>query len=132
MAMNYKRASIFGLLLWISIFVVISILMFIPFLHGKDLFNHVVYWILLVPIVMLLSKWYFKGDSPKIKKGFFLGVFALFIGTILDLVITVPFFVKSYTNFYGDWKLWIGFAIVVLTTTFAGFEFDATYSKREE
>ena len=130
--MNYKRALIFSLLLWVIIFVVISILIFLPVLKDNEMAMQVVYWVLLVPIVLLLAKWYFKGDAPTTKKGLFLGVFALLVGTVLDLIITVPLFIKSYSEFYLDWKMWVGFAMVIILTTFAGFEFDGTYSKREE
>jgi len=53
----------------------------------------------------------------------------LVVGTILDMVITVPLFTKSYVAFYSSWMLYVGFAWLLLLTTYAGYEFDATYTK---
>ena len=79
--------------------------------------------------VLLMSKWYFKMDPPTIKKGFLLGVIGLVFGTFLDIVIIVPFFVKSYAVFYTNWLMYVGFVWTIILTTYAGYEFDATFSK---
>ncbi|MBD3311179.1 MAG: hypothetical protein GF349_01625 [Candidatus Magasanikbacteria bacterium] len=129
--MNLKRSIFFAVILWIFIFIIISVLMFLPQLQGNDLAINIVFWIILIPLVLLLAKWYFKKDPPNIKKGFYLGVITLIIGTILDLTITIPFFVHSYADFYSDWMMWFGFAELLVLTTFAGFEFDKTFTKRE-
>jgi len=50
---------------------------------------------------------------------------------VLDLIITVPLFVKSYVVYYGDWRLWVGLIEAVVLCVIAGWEFDATYSKKE-
>ena len=51
---------------------------------------------------------------------------------ILDIIITVPLFVKSYGDFYGNWMMWVGFALFIVLTVFAGFEFDSTYTHKIE
>jgi hypothetical protein len=131
--MNIKRSIGFGVLLWISAFVIISILMFSPWFSDSETRIHVGWWILEIPLVLLLAKWYFKADPPTLKKGFLLGLIGLLVANLLDLAITVPFVVKSsYNEFYGNWTLWVGFALVLLLTSFAGFEYDATYSKQEK
>lgn len=129
--MNIKRAVGFGAMLWILIFVLLSILLFLPFLEGRTLAVHVIFWIFLIPIVLLLAKWYFKADPPTMKKGFFLGIIGVIVGIILDLIITVPLFIKSYDVFFTDWMLWFSLVEVVVLTTFAGFEFDKTFTKME-
>ena len=127
--MNYKRALGFGALLWIFVFVAISILMFIPGLKDNQLRIQIAWWILEIPIVLFMAKWYFKADTPTAKKGFLLGVVGLVVGNILDMVITVPLFVGSYVEFYGSWMLYVGFVLLPALTTFAGWEFDGTYTK---
>lgn len=129
--MNIKRAIGFGVMLWILIFVEVTIVMFIPALQDKVLTQHIIHWIVLIPMVLLLAKWYFKADPPTLKKGFFLGLIGLAVGIILDLLITIPLFVKDY-GFFADWKLWVGMAEAILLTTFAGFEFDKTFTKKEK
>jgi len=68
-------------------------------------------------------------DEPTTKKGFLLGIMALVIGLILDSIITVPFFVKSYSVYFSNSYLYIGLLEVLLLTTYAGYEFDSTYTK---
>ncbi|EKE07373.1 MAG: hypothetical protein ACD_18C00108G0001 [uncultured bacterium] len=68
-------------------------------------------------------------DEPTTKKGFLLGVFVIMTGLALDSIITVPLFVKSYGVYFSNVYLFIGLAEVVLLTTYAGYEFDATYTK---
>lgn len=130
--MNLKRAVGFGAMLWILIFVVWSVLMFAPWFKDGEMRIYVTHWILLVPMVLLLAKWYFKAVPPTLKRGLFLGLIGLATGAVLDMIITVPLFVKSYALYYGDWRQWVGFALSVLLCVIAGWEFDATYSKKEE
>lgn len=127
--MNIKRALGFAVLLWIIIFGVISVLMFAPWFRDSEMRVNIFWYVLAVPIVLLWAKAYFKMDEPTAKKGLFLGLIALVVGTILDAVITVPFFVKDYALFFGDWTMYIGYVEVLFLTIFAGAEFDATYSK---
>jgi len=103
--------------------------MFLPWFKDHNLRIHVALWVLEIPIMLLWAKMYFKTEMPTAKKGFYLGVFGLIIGLILDSVITVPFFVKSYALYYGNWLLYVGFAEMLILTTFAGWEFDGTFSK---
>ena len=102
--MNYKRALGFGVLLWAIIFVVISVIMFLPWFKGHDMRIQVAWWVLAVPAVLLWAKAYFKQDSPTVKKGLTLGLIALVVGIILDTIITVPLFVKDYVAYFGDWN----------------------------
>ncbi len=135
--MNKKRALLFGIMAWVFTFVIISILIFTPWVKESDLRVQVIWWILEIPLVLLLAKWYFREDPPTTKKGFFLGLIGLLTGVVLDLIITIPLFIsqqsdKPFADFYGDWKMWVGFGIFVLLTTYAGYEFDATYTKAPE
>lgn len=123
--MNIKRALLFGVLFWVFVFVIISIIMFIPTLSGRQLTQSIIFWVVNIPLVLLLAKWYFKKVSPTIKNGVTLGVITLLVATILDLIITVPLFVKSYSAFYSNWTLYIGYAEVIILCALAGGEFDS-------
>jgi len=129
--MNIKRAIGFGAMLWILIFVVWSIVMFLPWFKDGEMRIYVTHWILLVTMVLLLAKWYFKTVTPTWKKGLYLGLIGLATGAVLDMIITVPLFVKSYSLYYSDWRQWFGFALSVLLCVIAGWEFDATFSKKD-
>jgi hypothetical protein len=135
--MNIKRALAFSLMLWAFIFVAWSIVMFIPALKDKLTAQHIVNWVLLIPMALLLAKWYFKKDSPSVKKGLYLGFFSLVIGAILDLAITISLFIgpqqggymAGLTYYYTRWELWVGFVWFLVLMIFAGFEYDCTFTK---
>ena len=130
--MNYKRALVTGVMLWMIIFVTVSVLMFLPFLLDKTLIQFAIFWVLLIPAVLLLNKWYFRADPPSLKKGLMLGVILLAVLIALDAVITVPLFVKSYSVFFGDWMMCVEYAEILLLSIYAGFEYDRTYTKLEK
>ncbi|HAT03913.1 MAG TPA: hypothetical protein DCS29_04035 [Candidatus Magasanikbacteria bacterium] len=130
--MNLKRAFGYGAMLWVIIFVVISILIFLPWFKDSEFRVDIAWYILEIPIVLIWAKMYFKADPPTTKKGLMLGLVALVAGTILDMIITVPLFVKSYAMYFGDWMLYIGYVELLVLTTYAGYEFDGTYTKESK
>lgn len=127
--MNFKRALGYAVLLWFIIFVVISIVMFLPWFKDSQLRIMAAWWALEIPIVLLWAKAYFKVETPTWKKGLYLGVAALIVSVVLDVIITVPLFVKSYAAYFGSWMLYVGYLELLILTALAGAEFDATYSK---
>lgn len=128
-AMNHKRAMAFGVMVWVWIFAIFSVLMFLPGLQGREWLQTVIFWISLIPLALLAAKWYFRGDPPSAKKGFWLGLYGLVIGTILDLVFTIPAFIKSYSAYYSDWTLYVSFALFWILCILAGAEFDKTFTR---
>lgn len=130
--MNLKRAVGFGVLMWIFVFVLWSIILFIPLFRDSKMLQFLVYWVLLIPVVLSTAKWYFKSDPPTIKKGIVIGIVALVVGAILDAIITVPLFIGSYSEFFLNKLMYIGYLELVILTAYAGFEFDATFSKPEK
>lgn len=127
--MNIKRAIGFGIMFWILAFVVISIAMFSPWFKESQFRTMAAWWVLEIPATLLLAKWYFKTVSPTIKNGFWLGIIGLTVGIILDCIITVPLFVKSYSVFFSNWLMYVGYAEIILLCLLAGYEFDATYTE---
>lgn len=127
--MNLKRALVFGVMVWIAAFLIIAVLMFTPWFTDSQLRVQATWWILEVPIILLLAKWYFKTVEPTAKNGARLGLIGLLTGVLLDVVITVPVFVKSYSTFFGNELMYVGFIIGWLLCIYAGYEFDATYTK---
>ena len=118
--------------MWMAIFIIFYGLMFAPFLKGKEMMQFAIFWVLLIPLTLLSAKWYFKMDPPNLKKGLCLGLIIIGVATVLDIIITAPLFVKSYANFFGNWKLYVGLSEILLLCTYAGWEFDKTYTKVEE
>lgn len=122
--MNFKKAFLFGVILWVFIFAIFSIVMFIPWFIDRTLAQYAVVWILEIPLTLALAKWYFAGANSTWKKGLLLGVVGLVVGTVLDMLITVPLFVKSFYLYYTSWMLYAGYAWVLVLCAYAGWEFD--------
>ncbi|OGH69935.1 MAG: hypothetical protein A3C90_00430 [Candidatus Magasanikbacteria bacterium RIFCSPHIGHO2_02_FULL_51_14] len=138
LCMKLPRAIAFGIIMWILIFVILSIIMFTPTLKDKTLAQNIIFWILLIPVTLFAAKWYFKQDAPSVKKGFWLGIIGLLSASVLDLIITIPLFIaqgRSYAvalqEFYGNWMTWVGLLEFVLLCVVAGYEFDKTFTKHE-
>mgnify|MGYP001618793504 CR=1 FL=1 len=120
MLKNWKSATGYGVLLWLLIFVEVSVLMFIPALKDKELTQNILHMIIL-PVLVLFCAWmYFKNVKVSAKEGFLLGVYFLIIGTILDMLITIPLFVKTF-DFYKDIWLWLGFLETIIMCTLVGY-----------
>jgi len=111
MIKNWKKATALAVLLWILIFVAYSIVMFIP-----GIGPYLSYLTIIIgPIMVLICGYlYFSQVPGRVLDGLVIGIYWLIIGTILDLIITVPLFVKSYSSYYGNWMLWFGFALSVI------------------
>jgi len=122
MCKNWKRATWLGIFLWVLVFVEISILIFLPWFKDNPLAVKIVHLPILAVFTIFLTCKYFKSVMPNAKEGFLLAIWMLVVANILDMIITVPLFVKSYSGFYGDIWLWLGFLVVIVFATFVGFK----------
>ena len=116
--MKLWRAILFGILLWILIFFEVSILMF-----GLNLTEgvtyYVIHYILLILFSVFVAVLYFRNDVGGFLNGIVVGLMFLITGIILDVIITVPLFVKDY-GFFLDLFLWVGFILGVLIAGLVG------------
>jgi len=115
--MNIKKAVLFGLILWMLIFVEVSIEMFAI---ASESTQQIVHVIVLPILVVICSILYFKKEKKSAAEGLLLGVIFLAVGTVLDLIITIPLFVKSFSTFYGNFELWFGFVEVLVFCALIG------------
>tara|TARA_Y100000310_G_scaffold256261_1_gene264031 strand:- start:136 stop:702 length:567 start_codon:yes stop_codon:yes gene_type:complete len=107
--MKWKRAIGLGVLLWLLIFVWWSVLMFSG---ATESMQYILHYILLIPGAILVA-WLYYRSSDRVN-GFLLGIVMLLAGAILDILITIPFFVGSYADFYLSPLMWIGFLELIL------------------
>jgi len=115
--MRLLRAILLGIFLWILIFVEWTFMMFIPVLQGKFLLQWIIHFILLLGFVVFVARiYYMKRDRLN---GLLLGVIFVIVGTILDLIITAPFF-TGYGAYYSNILLWLGFLEVLLVSWVVG------------
>jgi len=118
--MRTLRAILLGILLWILIFVEISIFKIGFGLTGAV--QYLIHYICLIVFTIIGAAIYYKRKDRF--NGFVLGIFWLLVGNILDLIITIPMFTAknygslsaAYPGFYSDIWLWLGFLIVVVVT----------------
>ncbi len=113
--MKILRAILVGILLWVLIFVEISVVQI--GLQITGIVGYIIHYILLVPMGILCAWIYYRSKDKT--NGFLVGLVMLVTGIILDLVITIPLFMKwDYLGFYSDPFLWVGFlvALVVVGT----------------
>jgi len=92
--MKTTRAIISGIFIWILIFISFSIMSYIPIIKDSDIQQSLIVNLLLIPIVILGAKFYYK--SGEITNGLLLGIFMSIIGLILDGLITVPFVIVPH------------------------------------
>jgi len=115
--MRLLRAILLGILLWILIFVEWMIMMFIPELQGQFYLQWLIHLVLLLPLTILVARiYYIKKDRLN---GLLLGLIFIIIGTILDLIITAPFF-TGYGPYYSNILLWFGFLEVLVVSWVVG------------
>src|SRR3989338_1551826 len=126
--MNYKRAIKTGVMLWLAGLVIFAGLVYAPVLAEKPLWPDIAFGILLAPLTLLLAKWHFKKDAPGLKKGIYLGLITLLVSLGLDLIFTIPVFVKSYSLFFKSGLVYWSSLEVFILFVFAGWEFDKTYT----
>ena len=105
---KWKTATLWAAILWALIFVQISVVMFAPRISElSDTMQSIVHLLILPLFILLCCYMYFKNAKPTWKDGLMLAIWFIVIGTILDLAITIPLFVKSF-DFYKRWDVWIG------------------------
>ncbi len=122
-----KRNLWYGVILWAIIFVEVSVIGFTPTLatQGENGFvllpmGLVLHFLLLATMAFLLATQYFKKATPSPKAGVKAAAVMVGVGLVLDALITVPFFVKSYVLFYTKWSLWVGIALVLIIFAWRG------------
>jgi len=116
--MNFIRAVLFGALLWVLIFFEVSVLMFGFRLTGA--LYYVVHYILAVLLVGIITTLYFRNRQAHFWKGMQAGVIFAVTGILLDLLLTVPLFVKDYGLMFGDMGLWVGVLLGILSAGTVG------------
>ena len=97
--MKTLRALSMGALVWVLIFIEISITMI-----GLKLSETVVWvahYFVLIPIAILCSWLYYKSKDSI--NGFVLGIVFLIVGIVLDMIVTVPLFIIPQGGGYGTY-----------------------------
>jgi len=117
--MNLKRGALCGALFWVFIFFEVSMLKFglkLPI----DLTYYGVHYAAILVLALISAMVYFNKKQKKgFNEGFTLGVIFVLVAFFLDMIITVPWFIKDY-KFFNDVYLWMGYAETVVVATIVG------------
>lgn len=120
-----KKALLFGLLWWVIVFVEVSIVGFTPGLATMGEFGFTllpvgvaIHFAVVTLLAWFLARFYFRKGGANLREGIRAAAVMSVVGLLLDAVITVPFFVKSYEHYYSKWTLWAG--LLVFVAAFVG------------
>ncbi len=119
---NIKKQLGYGVLMWLIIFVSMSIIGFTPALAtmsdaGFELnaWGYTAHFIVLTVLVWVLTNMYFKSvKKGKFEDGIKAGAVIVLTGVLLDIIITIPLFVKDYALYFSDYLLWAGILYAIL------------------
>jgi magnesium-transporting ATPase (P-type) len=107
--MNFKRAIIAGVMVWILVMIFYSASYAFPFISNPDLQANIVLCLVLIPCARAGARYYYKYRDHT--NGFLLGVVMVVIAMILDGLITVPVFIipggGSHLTFFSDPAFWV-------------------------
>ncbi len=134
--MKFIRALLFSIILYAFSFLVYGVVnVFVNQSESLTLLQYSVYWILNIPVILLLAKWYFKAYEPTVKRGVILGIIAVVVAFFFDGVSIATTMaagesIDIFKGMYMDWKLYVTIVEIIAVCAFAGYEFDKTYTKK--
>ncbi|MBU0957783.1 MAG: hypothetical protein KKF56_03145, partial [Nanoarchaeota archaeon] len=117
------RGVLAGILLWVLIFVEVSIVLFVFKLGAGSLWYLIVHYALLAIIIGVAANFYFNKRSvkPNAKTGLLLGLVMVVVAVVLDILITVPAFIGGdYSLFFNDPSMLAGLVEVVIISMLMG------------
>jgi len=118
--MKIIRAILSGTIIWVLIFISFTIMSFIPVIKNSELQQNLILYVILIPIVIFGSKFYYKKEQNT--NGFIIGFIMAVTGLLLDTLITVPYVIiphnGTYTSFFINPLLWITIIEFILISYF--------------
>jgi hypothetical protein len=107
--MNYLKAIISGVVLWVMIFILFTLINITPNLKESVIAQNVLLFASLIGFVWFALRLYYRKGTSK-TNGFALAAIMVVTGLILDGAITVPFVIipegGSYHTFFTNPNLW--------------------------
>ncbi len=119
--MKQTRAISIGVLIWILGVSLYTSSYYVQLLEDAEQQANIWLSIVIIPIVWLGAKLYYRKDVGT--HGFWLGLIFFTISAILDALITVPLTILpyggTYYDFFGDFGFWfIGLEFIATTTLY--------------
>lgn len=118
--MNYFRAILSGIIVWMCVIITFTVLSYIPGIKDSFILQTIVVGIVIIAYARLAAMFYYKKNvnDHGLKVGLVLSATAL----VLDALITVPFFEipkgSDYVSFFSSPALWLLVSINLITVYF--------------
>lgn len=107
--MNWKKAISFGAVIWILMFVIVSVFI------GFKIYGSV--WMQIIAAIIAGAISYYLAGKIKphsAKSALSYGLTWAMVGVILDAIVTTRF----NPAIFASWSLWLGYILVLLAPTF--------------
>lgn len=120
MLKNWKMLVLWGALVWLIFFAVVSILMFT--LANLFWLSALIEWAVSIAAGYLIVGKILKTYGGQWKEGLIYGVILMVVSSILDAGITVPTFQNGeFIKFYSNWVMWVGILLFLAAAAAAGY-----------
>lgn len=119
--MKLARVTSIGVLIWIIGVSLYALSFYVQLLENAEQQANIWLSIVIIPVVWLGSKLYYRKDIRA--HGLWVGLIFFIISAILDALITVPFTILpyggTYYDFFIDFGFWfIGLEFIITTTLY--------------
>jgi hypothetical protein len=130
--MEIKRAIMAAAIVWTLGVTAFILSHYVRLMDNPELQANMVLILVLIPSVILGTKFYYKNGAQT--NGFKLGLFMFLITICLDAIITVPVFIipagGDHISFFSDPGFWfIGLEYILVVLIYAGFRSKIKTSK---
>ncbi|WP_298538686.1 DUF5367 family protein [uncultured Aquimarina sp.] len=129
--MKHLRTISIGIIIWIIGVSLYASSYYVQFLEDAEQQANIWLSIIIIPLVWLGAKLYYRKDISA--HGFKVGLIFFIISAILDALITVPFTILPYGGTYSDFFIDFGFWLIGLEfiVTVTLYWYIKVYLKRE-
>lgn len=107
--MKIIRAIIIGTGIWIAAIIAFTLSFYLPFTDNLELQSNIVLSVVIIPLVILGTKLYYKKYAKA--NPFLVGLILFASVATLDAIITVPFFMMpnglGYVDFFISASFWL-------------------------
>jgi hypothetical protein len=120
--MRIKRAVFIGALLWgLLLLEARTLNKFLFKLRTPNMTYYIVYYAIIIILIFLASLIYFRKRETGAFEGLYLGFIFIFVGVVLDSVLTIPLFMYMNYLFLISKKRILFYAINLVVCTIIGF-----------
>jgi hypothetical protein len=103
---HLKKGIVLGMLLWMLSIAGAAVLSTI---FHSEITQDIIFFALFIPITWGAAKVYYGSKGSQLSERAALGIIFILSSLVLDLLFTVPIFIRNYTAYFVNWQLWVYF-----------------------